>query len=164
MSRREAERDRLRGQLRRQIAIAYATIERLELFRDRLIPRTKQTLDVATAEYQGKQADFTDLIDIYQELLSYEVQVARTKATLASTLAQIETIVGCETGAKYRSRFVSLISVVGALTSLNSVCPLFRLVRVQLTHQLVSRSDPSPWSHNLAGCTYWDQAFAWVDE
>jgi hypothetical protein len=26
----------------------------------------------------------------------YQVQVARTKATLASTLAQIERIVGCE--------------------------------------------------------------------
>ena len=94
-NRREAERDKLRGQLRRQLAAADAAIERLSLFRDRLIPRTKNTLEIATADYQGKKTDFTDLIDIYQELLAYQVQVARTKATLASSLARIERTVGC---------------------------------------------------------------------
>jgi cobalt-zinc-cadmium efflux system outer membrane protein len=54
-------------------------------------------LKIATADYQGKKADFTDLIDVYQELLTYQVQVARTKATLASTLAQIDKTVGCST-------------------------------------------------------------------
>ena len=92
---REAERDRLRGQLRRQVASAYASTERLELFRDRLIPKTEQTLEMATADYQGRKADFTDLIEIYRELLSYQVQVARAQATLASTIAQIKRTVGC---------------------------------------------------------------------
>jgi len=96
INRREAERDRLRGQLRRQVAAAYAAIEQLELFRDRLVPRTEQTLEIATADYQGEKADFTDLVDIYRDLLSLEVQVARTKAMLASTLAQIERTVGCD--------------------------------------------------------------------
>lgn len=99
INRREAERDRLRGQLRRQVAAAYASIEQLELFRDRLVPRTEQTLEIATADYQGEKADFTDLVDIYRELLALQVQVARTKATLASTLAQIERTVGCEVDA-----------------------------------------------------------------
>nr|WP_236649286.1 TolC family protein [Rhodopirellula sp. SM50] len=90
----DAERDRVRGTLRRQVAAAYAAIEQLELFRDRLIPRTEQTLQIATADYQGKKADFTDLIANYRELLSLQVQVARAKATLASTLAQIERIAG----------------------------------------------------------------------
>jgi len=93
--RREAERDRLRGQLRRQVAAAYAAIEQLELFRDRLIPRSEQTLEIAIVDYQGDKTGFTDLVDIYRELLSLEVQVARTKASLASTLAQIERTVGC---------------------------------------------------------------------
>jgi outer membrane protein TolC len=92
----EAERDRLRGQLRRQVAAAYAANEQLQLFKERLIPRTEQTLKIAIADYQGEKADFTDLVDIYRELLSYQVQVARTKAVLASTLAQIEKSVGCE--------------------------------------------------------------------
>lgn len=93
--RREAEQDRLRGTLRRQVAAADAAIEQLALYRERLIPRTQQTLEIATADYQGKRSDFTDLIDTYRELLALQVQVARTKATLASTLAQIERTVGC---------------------------------------------------------------------
>jgi hypothetical protein len=50
----------------------------------------------ATADDQDEKSDFTDLVVIYRELLSLEVQVARTKATLAATLAQIERKVGCE--------------------------------------------------------------------
>lgn len=94
---REAERDRLRGQLRRQVAAAYAAAEQLELFRDRLIPKTEQTLEIATVDYQGKKADFTDLIETYRELLSYQAQVARAQATLASAIAQIARTVGCST-------------------------------------------------------------------
>lgn len=94
--RREAERDRLRGKLRRQVAAAYAAIEQLDLFRERLIPRTEQTLEITTADYQGNKADFIDLVATYRELLSLQVNVARTEATLASTLAQIERTVGCQ--------------------------------------------------------------------
>ncbi|MFN3193965.1 MAG: TolC family protein [Aureliella sp.] len=93
---REAERDRLRGQLRRKVAAAYASIEQLELFRDRLIPKTEQTLEIATIDYQGKRAEFAELIATYRELLNYQVQVARAQASLASTMAQIEKDVGFE--------------------------------------------------------------------
>ncbi|WP_246146247.1 TolC family protein [Rubripirellula lacrimiformis] len=93
--RREAEQDKLRGTLRRQVAAADAAVEQLELFRNRLIPRTEQTLEIVIADYQGKRADFTDLIATYHELLALQVQVARSKAALASTMAQIERTVGC---------------------------------------------------------------------
>lgn len=95
INRREAERDRLRGELRRQVAAAYSAIEQLELFRNRLIPRTEQTLEIAMADYQGRKADFTDLVDIYQELLAYQVQLARAKVALAGSMARIERIAGC---------------------------------------------------------------------
>jgi outer membrane protein TolC len=93
--RRQAEQDKLGGQLRRQVAAAYAAIEQLELLRERLLPRTRQTLEVATADYQGQRADFTDLIATYRELLALEVQVVRAKAELASTLAAIQKNIGC---------------------------------------------------------------------
>ncbi len=95
LQRRQAERDKVRGQLRRQVASAYAAIEQLALIRGRLIPRTEQTLEITFADYQGKRSEFTDLVATYRELLALQVQVARTKATLASTLAQIERTVGC---------------------------------------------------------------------
>lgn len=91
----DAELDRLRGQLRRQIASAFAALEQLELFRERLLPKTEQALQIVTADYQGNKADFGDLIETYQEFLGYQVQVARLQATLASTLAQIERTTGC---------------------------------------------------------------------
>ncbi|MEL6899210.1 MAG: TolC family protein, partial [Planctomycetota bacterium] len=97
MHRREALRDRLRGELRRQVAAAFASVQRLQLFRDRLIPRTEQTLQITTAAYQGGKADFTDLVAIYRDLLTLQVQVARTRATLASTLASIERTLGSDT-------------------------------------------------------------------
>jgi len=97
MHRYAAEQDRLRGRLRREVAAADAAIQQLELFRKRLIPRTEQALKIATADYQGEKADFTDLVDVYQELLAYQTQVARTTAAFAATLARIEQLVGCAT-------------------------------------------------------------------
>lgn len=94
-NRKLAQRDRLRGNLRRQMAAAYAAIEQQQLLETRLIPRTQQALTIATADYQGKRTDFFNLIDFYQELLAHQVQLARTKATLASTLARIERLAGC---------------------------------------------------------------------
>ena len=61
---------------------------------DRLIPKTERTLRLTTADYQGKKADFSDLIENYQDLLSYQIQVARAKADIASTHAKIARLVG----------------------------------------------------------------------
>lgn len=92
---REAERDRLYGELRRLVAAAQAAIEQTDLFEQRLIPRTEQTLSLATADYRGERTDFFNLIDIYRELLTYQMQLARARATLAGTIAEIERAAGC---------------------------------------------------------------------
>ncbi|WP_246151545.1 TolC family protein [Rubripirellula reticaptiva] len=97
INRREAERDRLRGLLRRQVAAAQAANEQLDLFTERVIPRTEKALQIAFVEYVGDKTEYSDVIDLYRELLSHEIQVARTRAVLASTLAQIERAVGCST-------------------------------------------------------------------
>ena len=92
---REAERDRLYGELRRLVAAAEAAIEQIELFERQLIPRTEQTLNLATADYRGERTDFFNLIDIYQELLAFQLQLARTRTTLAGTIVEIERAAGC---------------------------------------------------------------------
>ena len=91
---RDAEHNRLIGQIRRQVAAAEASVDQLNLFADRLIPKTERTLRLTTADYQGKKADFSDLIENYQDLLSYQIQVARAKADIASTHAKIARLVG----------------------------------------------------------------------
>ncbi len=91
----QATRDELFGKVRRLFAQAEALVEQLRLYEDRIIPRTQKTLRFAEADYRGERADFLEVIEVYQELLMYRLQVARTKSTLAGTLAQIERVTGC---------------------------------------------------------------------
>ncbi len=93
--RRDAEEDALLGTLRRLLAEAEAVFEQIELYRTRIIPRTERTLELATADYRSERVDFFTLIDIYQELLVYQMQVARMEASLAGTLARLDRAVGC---------------------------------------------------------------------
>jgi outer membrane protein TolC len=91
---RQAERDRVSGQLRQLIAEAEAVIEQLALFRDRLVPRTEELLEITTADYQVDKADFDEVIALFDELLQYRVQIVRAEAQLAATAARIERLVG----------------------------------------------------------------------
>lgn len=95
MKRLEAERDALYGKLRRLLAQADALNEQREIFNQRIIPRTEDTLKLSIADYRGNRTDFFSLISTYRELLMFETQLARIEATLAGTLAQIDRAVGC---------------------------------------------------------------------
>lgn len=91
----QAERDELYGKLRRLIAQADALNEQRDIYENRIIPRTEDTLKLSIADYRGKRADFFSLIETYRELLMFETQLARIDATLAGTIAQIDRTVGC---------------------------------------------------------------------
>ena len=91
----EAERDELYGKIRRLIVQADALVEQRDIYQDRIIPRTEDTLKLSIADYRGKRTDFFTLIETYRELLMFETQLARIDATLAGTIAQIDRTVGC---------------------------------------------------------------------
>ena len=91
----EAERDELYGKIRRLIVQADALVEQSDIYEDRIIPRTEDTLKLSIADYRGKRTDFFTLIETYRELLMFETQLARIDATLAGTIAQIDRTVGC---------------------------------------------------------------------
>lgn len=91
----KAERDAIQGKLRRLIAQADALVEQQDIYNERIIPRTENTLQLSIADYRGKRADFYSLVETYRELLMFETQLARIEATLAGTLAQIQRTVGC---------------------------------------------------------------------
>jgi len=91
----EAERDELYGKIRRLIVQADALVEQRDIYEDRLIPRTEDTLKLSIADYRGKRTDFFTLIETYRELLMLETQLARIDATLAGTIAQLDRTVGC---------------------------------------------------------------------
>ncbi len=83
-------------QIRRLTEQAYAADEQLRLFNDRILPRAKKTLQLASADYRGRRVDFGEVTDGFTELLMFELQVARAEAALAGTVAQVERVVGCE--------------------------------------------------------------------
>ena len=91
----EAERDEIYGRLRRLLAQADAFVEQTDVYEDRIIPRTEDTLKLAIADYRGERTDFFTLIETYRELLMFEIQLARINASLAGAIAQIDRTVGC---------------------------------------------------------------------
>jgi outer membrane protein TolC len=93
-----AERDALYGQIRRLLADAEGLVEQRAIFEERMIPRAEDTLQLAIADYRGKRTDFFALIETYRELLMFELQAARIKASLAGKLAELERAVGCPDG------------------------------------------------------------------
>ena len=101
----DATRDDTFRQIRRLIAQADADQEQIALFRDEIIPRARQTLDVSISEYRAfgqpgmerrPGIDFLQVVDNYSELLTFRIQLARLQTSLAQTLASLERVIGCE--------------------------------------------------------------------
>ena len=64
------------------------------LFREAILPRARQTLEVSSQAYNVGEVDFLQLIDNWRELLRYEVMYHRLEATLRQTMAELERVVG----------------------------------------------------------------------
>lgn len=92
-----ATRDDTFRQIRRLSEQAQAADEQLRLYRERIVPRAKRALQLASADYRGRLVDFGEVAAGFNEVLMFELQVARNTATLAGALAQIDRAVGCET-------------------------------------------------------------------
>ena len=92
----DAARDDTFRQIRRLFEQAYAADEQLRLYDDRILPRAQRALQLTSEEYRGRLVDFGEVADGFTEVLMFELQRARARATLAGTLAQLERAVGCE--------------------------------------------------------------------
>ncbi len=66
----------------------------LLLFREDILPKARQTLEVSNQAYNVGEVDFLQLIDNWRELLRYEVNYLRLEASLRQTLAELERVVG----------------------------------------------------------------------
>jgi outer membrane protein TolC len=71
--------------------------ERLvRLFRDDIIPKSDQTLQVSIPDYQVGRIDFLQLIDNWQQLLRFRITLYELEAQLRQSLASLERVVGGE--------------------------------------------------------------------
>ena len=66
----------------------------LALYRERLLPVTKDNLEAAIADYQSGAGDFLTLVTVEKNLMDIELQTQRTLADYHRRLARLERLVG----------------------------------------------------------------------
>ncbi|QDV34738.1 TolC family protein [Tautonia plasticadhaerens] len=92
----DAERDGVYRELKDLLSRARAQRETLDLFRASILPRARDALDIALADYQAGGVDFLTLISAWREVLQIELQVALFEAELVKSVASLERAVGLQ--------------------------------------------------------------------
>jgi outer membrane protein, heavy metal efflux system len=69
---------------------------KLTLYKDALIPRAEQALEVTRSAFESGKVDSLNLIDSQRTLLKFELAYQRAQATLYQRLAELEMMVGKE--------------------------------------------------------------------
>jgi outer membrane protein TolC len=87
-------RDRTVEEVKDLYAQAISQYELVKLFRDAIIPKAEQTLEVSRAGYETGDVDFLQLIDNWQQLLQFQIAQHRLESQLEQTLAALERVVG----------------------------------------------------------------------
>ena len=86
--------------LEAEVKLALFRVEDAErkigLYRDTLIPKGKEHLKATETAYRAGKSSFLDLIDAQRVLLEFELSYERALADHASSLAELEMLVGKE--------------------------------------------------------------------
>ena len=72
------------------------TERKISLYRDSLVPKAKQSLDVIKQSFVVGGTDFLDVIDAERTLLEFQLSFERSLASRAQRLAQLEMLIGKE--------------------------------------------------------------------
>jgi len=92
------EYDSLRDSTLEEVADLFAQAQSQEdmllLFREDILPKARQTLEVSNQAYNVGEVDFLQLVDNWRQLLRYEVNYLRLEASLRQTIAELERVVG----------------------------------------------------------------------
>lgn len=92
------EYDELRDETLREVKSLFAQAESqrelVRLFRESIIPDTRQALDVSIREYQVGLTEFVQMIDNWRDLLRQQIMHQRLEAQLRQTLASLARVVG----------------------------------------------------------------------
>jgi len=66
------------------------------LYRDTLIPKARQSLEVSLGAYRSGTGDFLDLLDAERLLLEFQLAAERARAARLQNLARLDMLVGAE--------------------------------------------------------------------
>ncbi len=68
----------------------------LVLLRDSILPRTKESLELARSDYAKGNVDYATVLSTVREVLQVELQIVQVEAELGKALASLERAVGCQ--------------------------------------------------------------------
>jgi cobalt-zinc-cadmium efflux system outer membrane protein len=71
----------------------------VELYREALLPRARQSMNVSQSAFESGKVDFLNYIDSLRTLLAFELAYERAQADSAQRLAELEMLVGTELSA-----------------------------------------------------------------
>jgi len=93
-----AELDRARNDIAAQLELELYHVRdaerRIDLYRDSLVPKGRQSVLSITAAYQAGDADFLDLVDAQRVLLEFQRTAARAQADQAQARARVDRLTG----------------------------------------------------------------------
>lgn len=87
-------RDRTAEEVKDLYAQATSQYELVKLFREDIIPKAEQTLEVSRSAYEVGEVGFLQLIDNWQQLLKFQIAYRRLESQLQQSLAGLERVVG----------------------------------------------------------------------
>jgi outer membrane protein TolC len=92
----EAELDETHSEIKDAFTQARIQRDVQELLRDSILPRARQTLELARADYENQNVDIATVLSAQREVLQVAIQIAQVEAELGKALASLERAVGCE--------------------------------------------------------------------
>jgi outer membrane protein, heavy metal efflux system len=88
------ERNKLAFRVQDALARVTSQQRQVRLFRDRILPEARQTVDASAAAYRAGTTTFIELIDNWQQLLEYRLMYHRNVAELQQSLADLDAAMG----------------------------------------------------------------------
>lgn len=85
-------RNQLTAVAKRMVFEYENALRKMRLYRDGLVPKAEQSLNVNYTAYQGGETDFLNVLDAQRQLLDFQLQQERSKTDLATNRARIEMI------------------------------------------------------------------------
>jgi outer membrane protein TolC len=92
----EAQRDEAYSEIQDLMVQARVQQNVLTLLRDSILPRTKESLELARGDYAKANVDYATVLSTVREVLQVELQIVQVEAELGKALAALERAVGCQ--------------------------------------------------------------------
>jgi outer membrane protein, heavy metal efflux system len=92
----EAQLDETHGEIKDFFTQARVQQDVLGLLRESILPRARQSLELARSDYENQNVDIATVLSAQREVLQVAIQIAQVEAELGKALASLERAVGCE--------------------------------------------------------------------